>query len=225
MNGESAPETAVAIFLGQTPLLDGQIDEDFWRRAEKRRLVPSRDGREPAPAEGGEVGLGWNADGLYLAARLVDSALIATVREDERMHFKYGDVLELFLKPRALPCYWEMYVTPAGNKSTLYFRRPSGESPPDPLTGHDFRGLRVAARPRASTGKLAAGWDAEMWVPAAQLAASGERWGPGVEWTLFVGRYNHVASLRDPELSMWPPISRARFHLTDEYARLVFSGG
>ena len=73
--------------------------------------------------EGASVRFGWNAAGLYVSAELEDSCLISTNRADEQLHFETWDVLELFIKPADDFYYWEMYATPFGNKSTLFFPR------------------------------------------------------------------------------------------------------
>lgn len=166
--------------------------------------------------EGARVRFSWNDDGFNVFAELEDSSCIATNPRDEELHYQYGDVFELFLKPRHDTYYWEMYAVPSGNKSTLFFPRDrSGMELNDFLKGHVFRSLDV------SVEKTSSGWNARMFVPVAQLTALGAGWGDGTEWTLFCGRYNYQDEhLMNPELSMVPAISQTNFHLTDEYAQL-----
>ncbi len=176
--------------------------------------------RDGTPVEGAEVWFAWNKDGLYVGAALEDSFLVAQNRHDEELHFESGDVLELFAKPADDTYCWEMYATPFGNKTTLFFpREREGMVLDQFLHAHDFHDLQVAA------AETATGWKAEMWVPVEQLQAFGASWGPGSEWNIFCGRYNYNNSeLADPELSMAPALSATNYHLTNEYATLCFLG-
>lgn len=168
------------------------------------------------PAESTECRVGWSHRGFHLLARMQDSEIVPGLDQDEALHFRHGDTLELFLKPANASCYAEMYATPLGRKSTLFFRAPRREPQPDPLTAHDHRGLRVEAR------RINGGWEAEMHVPAEELRVWGGDWGPGTAWTFLVGRYNHGSRFPSPELSVFPPVSAVDFHRTAEYARIAF---
>jgi len=182
-------------------------------------LAYSRD-KGGIPQEGGLVRFGWDETGLYISADLEDSCIIVQNRQDEQLHYEHGDVFELFVKPLNEPYYWEMYAVPSGNKATLFFpRNRAGKGLNDFLHGHAFRSLEVSVE---ETDK---GWNARMFVPAAQLTALGAGWGDGTDWTVFCGRYNYNSEdLADPELSMAPPLSATNYHLTDEYARLRLLG-
>ena len=172
--------------------------------------------RTGAPREGATVRFAWDETGLYVAAELEDSCLIQKNRADEQLHFETGDVFELFVKPMNDSYYWEMYATPFGNKTTLFFPRDcDGMELEGFLSGHSFQGLEV------SSGETSKGWETQMFVPAAQLTALGARWGDGTEWTIFCGRYNYISEdLSDPELSMAPALSATDYHLINEYALL-----
>lgn len=182
-------------------------------------LAFSRD-KKGHPAEAGRVRLGWDSSGLFVLAELIDSCCMACNRKDEQLHYESGDVFEWFVKPLNAPYKWEMYATPFGNKSTLFFPFwPTDLTPQEALTHHDYRGLEVRVEQTDS------GWNARLFVPAAQLTALGAGWGKGTEWTVFFGRYNYnAADLADPELSMTPPLSQTNYHLFNEYALLSFLG-
>jgi hypothetical protein len=171
---------------------------------------------EGIPQEGATVRFAWDETGLHVSAELEDSNLVVLNRADEQLHYETGDVFELFVKPLNNSYYWEMYATPSGNKSTLFFPRDrTGMELDDFLHGHDFQSLEV------SVEKTSNGWSAQMFVPAAQLTALGAGWGDGTEWTVFCGRYNYNSEdLSAPELSMAPPLSATNYHLTNEYAHL-----
>ncbi len=178
----------------------------------------SSDCQEPL-RERAAVRFGWSRDGLYVFAELEDSCLIQTNRADEQLHYHTGDVLELFVKPLNASYKWEMYVTPFGNKSTLFFpERPAGCSPEQALREHDFRSLDVSVEQTSN------GWTAQLFVPVEQLTALGAQWGKGTRWTLLCGRYNYGSDdLSELELSMSPALSATDYHLVDEYALLQFA--
>ncbi len=208
--------TFEAVYSAHNPLGTGLYDK-IRSRAPAYSFAFSSD-RAGLPVEGAEVWFAWNPDGLYVGAALEDSCLIAQNRCDEALHFESGDVFELFMKPATETYYWEMYATPYGNKTTLFFpREREGMILDQFLRAHNFHNLQVAAT------EAEQGWKAEMWVPAEQLQAFGAAWGPGSEWTLFCGRYNYNhTELASPELSMAPALSATNYHLTAEYATLRF---
>lgn len=174
--------------------------------------------REGRPVEGATVRFAWSEKGLYAFAELEDSNLIQHCRSDEHIHYRTGDVLELLVQPLGGSHKWEMYATPFGNKSTLFFPDlPTRLSPEEALTKHAFRDLEVSVE---ITSK---GWNARMFVPKSQLSALGAEWGAGAQWIAFCGRYNYNnEDLVDPELSMVPAVSTSNYHLVDEYALLRF---
>ncbi|MEA2067578.1 MAG: hypothetical protein U9P12_00120 [Verrucomicrobiota bacterium] len=172
--------------------------------------------RDGIPREGGTVCFAWDESGLFVLAEMEDSNLIALNRQDEQLHYATGDVFELFVKPLNDSFYWEMYATPKGNKSTLFFPRDrSGMELNDFLHGHAFQSLEVSVEGTSN------GWSTQMFVPVSQLTALGAGWGDGTEWTVFCGRYNYNSEdLSAPELSMAPALSATNYHLTNEYALL-----
>jgi hypothetical protein len=183
------------------------------------RFEYSRD-RQGHPDEGGCVRFGWSEQGLYAVAEFEDSHLVALNRKDEQLHYKHGDVFELFVKPCDEDYYWEMYAIPSGNKATLFFPRDrDGMTVEQHLRDHSFHGLEVTVE---ETSK---GWNACMFVPASQLTALGAGWGDDTPWTIFCGRYNYKDDdLKNLELSMAPPLSATNYHLTQEYAELRLLG-
>jgi hypothetical protein len=192
-------------------------DASFWQQARAYGLAYSLD-IGGMPREGAEVRFAWNRQGLYVHAVLEDSFVVAMDRRNEQLHFKSGDVFELFVKPLDDDYYWEMYATPFGNRSTLFFpREREGMTVDDFLTRHAYHALEVSA------DMTSTGWQTQMFVPARQLTAAGAHWGAGTEWTVLCGRYNYNnEALEDPELSMLPPVLTTNYHLTAEYAVLKF---
>ena len=198
--------------------LIGAVFPRFGRWLLNTLFLLQRMCREFLKREGVSVLRGMNG-GLLVLAEFEDSVLISKDQRDEVLHYQFSDVFELFLKPDDEPYYWEMYATPFGNKSTLFFPsdREGKELVNDFLLGHPFRGLEVSSQ------KSSKGWNAQMWVPVEQLTALGAAWGTDAAWRVFCGRYNYNSDdLDNPELSMTPIVSTTNYHLTEEYAYLSF---
>ncbi len=118
----------------------------FWQGVRGYNLAYSLD-VGGLPRERAQVRFAWNEQGLYVCADLEDSFVVAADRRDEQLHFETGDVFELFVKPRNDDYYWEMYATPHGNRSTLFFpRERAGMTTDDFLKKHEFRALEVCAK-------------------------------------------------------------------------------
>ena len=122
--------------------------------------------RSGVPQEGASVRFAWDETGLFVRAAMEDSRCIAHNREDEQLHYMSGDVFELFVKPLHAPYKWEMYATPFGNKSTLFFPSwPTDLTPEQGLRNHNYRGLEIRVDRHSS------GWNALLvadlvWVDA-----------------------------------------------------------
>jgi hypothetical protein len=219
------PERPVvdAIYSYAVPSIDGELDESIWTSQAAYALGGLQGGE--SLIESAQVQFAWNYEGLFVSVRCEDSSIIQSNREDERKHFKFGDLFEIFVKPKNDSYYWETYVTPYGNKTTLFlFKSTGGHVFTDILDGHDFRDLQVAAKKDVEfdlNGKTVRGWTAEMWIPRSYMTHFDEPWEAGAPWTVLCGRYNYNADLtREPVYGMYPALSVLDFHKTDEYAEL-----
>jgi len=115
--------TLVAKYTNKPVVVDGKLDDPCWKTATVYRLGLSADKSTEGLElkEGGEVRFAWDDNYLYLAASFEDSDVVAEGKEDGLHHYKLGDLCELFLKPENKSWYWELYVTPRGNKTTFFF--------------------------------------------------------------------------------------------------------
>jgi len=204
----------VARYCSTPMVIDGKLDEPAWKDAEVYHFYYSKD-KSGEPKENGEIRLAWDDNYVYLGVTLEDSDIIATGDKDQLHHYKLGDLTELFLKPANSSHYWELYVTPAGHKTSFWF----------PVHGQiteDYTcGLEVAATCDGTlndSGDIDTSWTGEMAMPVKDLTSFGDAFGEGTDWLVFVGRYNYTGGLENPELSMSPALSKTNYHLTDEYA-------
>jgi hypothetical protein len=200
-------------------VIDGKLDDMAWRNAKVYQLVLSEDKYKQSEQvnENGTVRLAWDDDYFYLGILLEDSEIIAKSEKDQLHHYRFGDLAELFLKPADRQWYWELYVTPAGKKTSFWLS--------DRLViDEDYRcGLKVAA---VCSGKINnanepdVSWSAEMAMPIKNLTELGDSFDTDANWRILVSRYNFSNDLDKRELSMYPMLTATNFHLLEEYAVL-----
>jgi hypothetical protein len=209
----------------QPVVVDGKLDDPVWATATAYPLcaVPKSDGRRPAIQEAGSARFAWDDRYFYVALDFIDSDVVAECDADGAYHYRFGDVGEVFLKPADRPWYWECYVTPKARQTTFFYPSRGRLSLPSTLrvenqliVGAQIQGTLNAYRDRDH------GWTAEMAIPIVMLKAQGDAFGPGSRWTVQVGRYNYSAHLPALELSSVPELSKADFHLIEEFAPLRF---
>lgn len=70
---------------------------------------------------GGEVRLGWTAEGLWVFARMQDDCLFTRATADNQKMWALGDVFEIFVRDMAGEEYFELHTTPNGYRLQLRF--------------------------------------------------------------------------------------------------------
>ncbi|MDZ4199867.1 MAG: carbohydrate-binding family 9-like protein [Kiritimatiellia bacterium] len=219
---EPQPFRMVARRASSPIRVDGLLDEAVWAEAIVYPLMLSKADEEAGKTltEAGLVRLSWDNDYLYIAIDYLDSDLVAEGEEDHLHHYRLGDLAEVFLKPEGARYYWELYVTPGGNRSTFFFPSRGRQTP----SVFDYRfDLPVAAQIRGTLNDWRdtdTGWTAEMAVPVRELTARGASFEAGALWRILVARYNYGEPLTAQELSSTPKLSRTNFHLHEDYAIL-----
>jgi len=206
--------------------VDGKLDEEVWGKTETYFMNLSVDSikSNQLPQEPGEIHLAWDESFFYVGIVFYDSDIVAEGDKDQLNHFQLGDLCELFLKPADKMWYWELYVTPRGNKSHYWF---PGRGRLGLKSNRDCEcGLKVATKCRGTLNNwkdLDQYWTAEMAMPISDLTTRGESFTSGSDWRILVSRYNYSKDLTEsigPELSMVPQLSRSAFHMFEEYAEL-----
>jgi hypothetical protein len=209
--------------VAERTVLQWRGDEASWTGGRAYSLEPICDGdvRRLPLRETGSVTFTWNHQFLHVTAALVDREIIARGDADGLLHHRLGDVCEVFLKPANQAWYCEVHVTPKGHHTTLIW---PGQAVAVAEALEMNSGVRATAQavPDVPSAPVnSPGWLASVAIPPSLLERSGERFAPGHDWRVLVGRYNYSRDLRVLELSSMPALSRADFHLTGEYARLL----
>ena len=219
--------------------LDGRLDEPAWRDAVRHDLVSGNvtAGLTPREAERaardafqpGWVKFLYDDDFLYVGAELQDGDIINSRAEDQTRLFRYGDLLELFLKPRSGNCCWELYAAPNGAKTSFFYPGCSMIGQEDIYEEDPARlmaGFAVKVRVDGTLNRRQdrdVCWRVEMRIPLRELARStGVAFAPGQEWVLLAGRGNRGRDLYVQQSSTYPPLPGRGFHQHQYYAPVEF---
>lgn len=209
--------------------VDGKLDEEAWRRATPLALDIPRDEQQRGLTleEKGTGRVLWDDKFLYIAFDFIDSDVVANGTEDDQEHHNLGDVAEIFLKPIDQTWYWEFHVTPGGHVST-YLHHGRGRFGLQGGVDHHVkpRFIEAAAQIRGTLNDdrdRDEGWTAEVAIPWNKLDRLGEKPDVKANWTILLARYNYTryrTQATGPELSSWPVLSQAAYHLVEQYAPL-----
>ncbi len=211
-----------ALFTSQAIKIDGKLDEQVWKHAQGYEMLTLTPHASPTtPYEKTVVYLAWDKDNFYVAAKCFDSDITATGDKDEMHHYKYGDLIEVFLKPDTKSWYWELYSTPANKKTTFFFPSKGRMGMTNKV---EKIGLRVASQCQGSLNAWRDKdkyWTTEIAISRKAIGINGTTLAPGEAWRILVARYNFSRYLKTIERSCYPPLSKFSFHYHKDYAKLI----
>ena len=223
-------KTAAAITL------DGKLDEEAWKSTPVFELVYADKTGTMLPREadmvrkdkfeGARVRLLYDDKYLYVGVELDDEDVLDFVKEDQYHCYRNADTFELFLSPVNGNHYWEIYSTPAGNKTGFFF--PSGGMlPMEEVLKFStiMKGLDTASQIQGTLndGKdKDKGWTTELRISRAELASKGVEFGPAQPWRVLLARYNYSRYLYKYQSSYYPVLPAVDYHLRSYYAPVEF---
>ena len=229
----NAGSTVIAKYTSESVKLDGKLDEGAWAKASAYSLMLPLKSYSNMPEsmqknigenlrEKSAVKLLWDDNYLYVGAEFDDSDTMNEGKEDQGFLFSTGDLLEVFLKPAKENYYWEIYGTPNNKKSWIFFPSRGRTVFPGCLS-YLPENLKVATIVDGTLNNWKdkdKGCTLEIAIPIKELTAYGAKFDNSASWTILLARYNYSAYLPQPELSAYPQLSNANWHLHEEYAKL-----
>ena len=198
-------KTAAAITL------DGKLDEAAWKKTPVFELVYADKTGTMFPRE---------------ADMVDDEDVLDFVKEDQYHCYRNADTFELFLSPVNGNHYWEIYSTPAGNKTGFFF--PSGGMlPMEEVLKFStiMKGLDTASQIQGTLNGCKdkdKGWTTELRISRAELASKGVEFGPAQPWRVLLARYNYSRYLYKYQSSYYPVLPAVDYHLRSYYAPVEF---
>lgn len=173
-------------------------------------------GKDRTPREGGRGRVYWDDQGLIVEFNLQDSDILAYGRKDQLQQNELGDVLEIFLQPPGKIYYWELFVTPHGYQSSLFWDRTVS------MKWDKTPEKRIHLEVRIAPLENREGWVASVLIPFCDLTRLGDPSPEKAPWKMLVARQNYTGAVRKScrELSSFPPLDKSNFHATDCFAEI-----
>lgn len=235
VSGVVQPPAVFARIRGDITL-DGKLDKAEWEQAPAHALslLDSSANLPPLartkvladPYEEGSVRFLLGEKFLYVGIEFEDHDIVAQVAHDETHLYSSGDVAEVFIKADNAPGYFELYVSPLGNKTSFYFPSSGYMGLPECFSGLPMEGFEVKANVQGTVNDFRdvdKGWTAEMAIPLAGLKEKlGVDFAPGQPWRILVSRYNYGYTMRMKQFSSFPKLPQINYHLVEYYAPIVF---
>ncbi|HOY84410.1 MAG TPA: carbohydrate-binding family 9-like protein [Candidatus Syntrophosphaera sp.] len=222
----------------ETPRIDGWIDDPAWAAAPWSASFTDIEGSlKPSPHLDTKFKMLWDGEGLYIAARLEEPQLWATLTEHDAVIFWDND-FEVFLDPNGdTHHYFELEINALNTLWDLFLVQPYRDEHSS-LNGWEAHGAETAVGLEGTLNDpsdLDTAWNLEIFLPwqaVAELAGtscpprSGDYWRINfsrVQWTTEVaeGNYRKVAGI--PEFNwVWSPQGLINMHYPERWGLVWF---
>ena len=214
--------------------VDGKLDEKVWQAAEACNLiyVPVFKGYGKPLAnvkkdkfQDAAIKFAYDKDYFYIAGKIMDEDIIQMDTVHQTHSYNNGDTIEVFLKPKNKPYYWEIYVTPQNYRTSYFYLSPGAGISYSRNMVHFIKDMRSAVQINGTLNNVDDRdkfWTFELAIPIKDLAVKGAPL-DGVEpWQVLPARYNYDTQLRYFQLSTYPPTPVAGNHLVEYYGDIQF---
>lgn len=162
------PQNYVVRHITKPPVIDGDIDDAAWQQAKwTGDFVDIEGDLNPKPPLQTNVKMLWDDKYLYVAARINDPQVWATLKNHDDIVYHDND-FELFIDPAATThTYYEIEVNALNTIFDLFLNRPYRNGGGG-LIGWDANGLLSAVKVQGTLNNTAdtdKGWTVEMAIP------------------------------------------------------------
>jgi hypothetical protein len=237
------PKNYVVYHTGHPPVIDGDITEPVWQKAKWTSIFKDIEGEgKPRPVYPTKVKMLWDDSCLYIAAKITEPNVWATLTNHDDIVFHDND-FEVFIDPiGAGQPYYEIEVNALNTIFDLMLKIPYRDGGSADI-GWNVKGLRSAVKVQGTINDPSdkdKGWTVEMAIPFKSMAlVSGEKtpmnsetWRINfsrVEWDTKVinGKYVKLtdsAGKTFPEHNwVWSPQGVINMHYPERWGNLKFS--
>lgn len=221
--------------------IDGQIDETAWSAAPWSASFTDIEGSlKPAPHLDTKIKMLWDGEGIYIAARLEEPHLWATLTEHDAVIFWDND-FEVFLDPDGdTHHYFELELNALNTLWDLFLVKPYRDEHSS-INGWEAHGIKTAVGLEGTLNDPTdtdTAWNVEIFMPWRALAEmagtpcpprSGDYWRINfsrVHWTTEIvdGGYRKVPGI--PEFNwVWSPQGLINMHYPERWGLVWFLEG
>jgi hypothetical protein len=162
------PENYVVRHVVNAPVIDGDINDAVWQQAKwTKDFVDIEGDLKPRPPYKTNVKMLWDDNYLYIAARMEEPQVWATLKNHDDVVYHEND-FELFIDPAATThSYYEIEVNALNTIFDLFLNKPY-RNRGGGLTSWEANGLRSAVKVQGTinnTSDTDEGWTVEMAIP------------------------------------------------------------
>lgn len=237
------PKNYVVYHASHPPVIDGDITDHVWQKAKWTDIFQDIEGAgKPKPTYSTQVKMLWDDSCLYIAAKITEPNVWATLKNHDDIIFHDND-FEVFIDPIGVGRpYYEIEVNALNTIFDLLLKIPYRDGGSADI-GWNVKGLRSAVKVQGTISDPSdkdEGWTVEMAIPfksmdlteKEQMPEGGEIWRINfsrVEWDTKIvnGKYVKLTDSAGKYLPehnwVWSPQGVINMHYPERWGYLKFS--
>ena len=149
------------------------------------------------PEEDSTVKYRRDAKNLYITVDMIDADTVSESSRDQTNLIKFGDSLQIFIKPEKDTRLWEV-MSDVKNRKSCFFHWGAGR-----MIYYPAPDAPAPVKISAKSEKTAAGWKSEIVFPIAEVAKVNNIPADAV-WHIMILRYNIGSNLPTKDISCFP---------------------
>lgn len=238
----TTPRQYTVLFTTIPPVIDGKIDDPAWRDAAWTENFKDIEGdSKPLPTWNTRAKMTWTAQGLYVAAELVEPHVWAYLQNHDEIVF-YDNDFEVFIDPdNDTHRYYEIEINAMNTIFDLFMSKPYRNNS-GAMFAYNTPGMKTAVDVQGTLNNpndIDKGWTVEMFIPflavtmgnVAKVPNDGDFWRINfsrVEWDVEIkdGKYVKLKGSNGKNLPehnwVWSPQGVINMHYPERWGYLFF---
>lgn len=224
----TAPPLYHCRYTDEAPVIDGNLNDEVWKRATAIRQLTDICGEtKPKPSLPTEIRMLWDNTNLYVAARLTEPYIRATLNKRDDIVWHEND-FEVFLDPDGDGInYFEIEINALGTLLDLQMSHPY-RSGGHFFSAWDCPGLKSAVKVHGSLNDSTdtdTCWTLEMAIPHRALAVDfDDALKQGSLWRMNFSRVEWLKDGGPEENWVWAPTGEINIHMPERWAYVFLTG-